>query len=261
MTWREQLDADGFALLPGVLTQSEVRAALAEWTEVCRANAADPAILASEGGPAYGARNLLRLWPRVAELARRPALRDALVEVLGPAAGVVRVLFFDKPPGHSWALPWHKDYNVAVAEHGVEGAFTKPTTKAGVPHVMAPFEVLSRMLTARVHLDDATADNGPLRVVPGSHRFYSLGEDEVREIATVQCRAGDVLLMRPLLTHASGHSRPDAGLHRRIIHLECAESPELPDGYEWHDFVLVGECGLLAPRAGEDTARGASGPH
>jgi ectoine hydroxylase-related dioxygenase (phytanoyl-CoA dioxygenase family) len=123
-----------------------------------------------------------------------------------------------------------------VAEHGRLGVFTKPTTKAGVPHVMAPFEQLSAMLTARIHLDDVTPENGPLRVLPGSHRFYATGDDIPVEPVTIHCRAGDVLLMRPLLTHASGHCKGEAPRHRRIIHLECAPTPLLDDGYRWHSF-------------------------
>ena len=160
IAWREQLDAAGFAVLPGVLSANEVRAALAEWANASARHADDDAILANDGPP-YGARNLLKLWPRVTDLARRPRLSEPLLEVLGPVAGVVRVLFFDKPPGHSWALPWHKDYNIAVREHRGTTVFTKPTTKAGVPHVMAPAAVLKTMLTARLHLDVVTADNGP----------------------------------------------------------------------------------------------------
>lgn len=231
------LDADGFALSPGVFTPHEVAAIVADWDGVCSRHAADAAILAGEGGPAYGARDLLRLWPRVIELARHPRLRSSLRELLGPTAGVVRALFFDKPPGHSWALPWHKDYTVAVKAHGPTGIFHKPTRKAGVPHVEAPAELLSRMVTARVHLDDMTDENGALRVVPGSHRFYRTSDDVTRPPVSVHCSAGDVFLMRPLLTHASGHCLPDTRLHRRIVHLECAPSPALPGGYEWHDFV------------------------
>ena len=233
--WREQLDTDGFAVIRRVLSMCEVRAALAQWADVSRAHADDEAILANDGPP-YGARNLLRLWPGVLKIARLPALQLALLEVLGPLAGLVRVLFFDKPPGHSWALPWHKDFNIAVREHRGGEVFTKPTTKAGVPHVLAPAAVLDAMLTARVHLDDVTADNGPLRVIPGSHLHYAMGEDAGREPVAVRCAAGDVLLMRPLLTHASGHTKPDAHMHRRIVHLECAATPALPDGYQWHDF-------------------------
>jgi hypothetical protein len=237
-TWRDQLEADGFAVLPGVLSPDAVRRALAEWAEVNHRHAGDEAILANDG-PAYGARNLLQLWPSVLELARHSRLRGPLLEVLGPRAGVVRVLFFDKPPGHSWALPWHKDYNIAVAEHGIEDVFTKPTTKAGLPHVMAPAAVLGAMLTARVHLDAVTAENGPLRVIPGSHRHYAMGADEPREPVAIHCRAGEVVLMRPLLTHASGHTKPGANAHRRTVHLECAASPGLPDGYRWHSFHAI----------------------
>ena len=93
------------------------------------------------------------------------------------------------------------------------------------------------MVTARIHLDDMTEANGPLRLIPGSHRNYSSGEDELPESVMIRCRAGDALLMRPLVTHASGHSRIEAGLHRRVVHLECAASPELPDGYRWHTFA------------------------
>ena len=235
--WCQQLETNGFALLRAVLTASEVRAAIAEWEDISARHAADPAILANDGPP-YGARNLLQLWPDVVKLARRPFLHGPLAEALGRGAGVVRALFFDKPPGHSWALPWHKDYSIAVARHGREGVFSKPTTKAGIPHLMAPFDLLSRMLTLRIHLDDMTNDNGPLRVMVGSHREYQSGDESAREVRTIHCAAGDVLLMRPLLTHASGHSRADAG-HRRIVHLECAPAGVLPDGYEWHDFIPI----------------------
>ena len=53
-------------------------------------------------------------------------------------------------------------------------------------------------------------------------------------------RRGDVLLMRPLVAHSSGRSHPDTPRHRRIIHLEFAAAAELPDGYEWRDFIAPG---------------------
>ena len=236
MTWRERLDADGFTFLSEALTPDAVAAALAEWEAITHLNASDAAVLGGESGPAYGARNLLEMWPRVIELVRAPSVRDALCAVLGSGAGVVRALYFDKPPGHSWALPWHKDYTVAVKAHGRLGRFQKPTVKAGVPHVEAPEELLARMVTARLHLDDVTDENGPLRVIPGSQVE---GKEIAREPVTVICRAGDVLLMRPLLTHASGHCSPGTTRHRRIVHLECAPSPVLPDGYEWHDHIRL----------------------
>ena len=98
-------------------------------------------------------------------------------------------------------------------------------------------DLLARMLTARVHLDDMTDENGPLRVVPGSHRFDRTADDEPRPPVVVRCRAGDVLLMRPLLTHASSHADAATRMHRRIVHLECAPAGEPGDGYEWREFL------------------------
>lgn len=240
MTWAELLQRDGYTFIGRALSGERVANALREWTEITSANSEDAAVLTGASGPAYGARNLLDLWPAVVELVREGAIRDALRATLGPGAGVVRVLYFDKPPGHSWALPWHKDYSLAVKQHRVSTQFTKPTLKAGVPHVIAPQSVLDRMLTVRVHLDDMTPANGPLRVIPGSHRFYDQRNDAPREAVTLECRAGDALLMRPLLTHASGHSQAGAGLHRRIVHLECAADRALADGFEWMWFEPVG---------------------
>ena len=154
---------DGYTVVPDALPAEAVAQALADWDAIARAHAEGAAVLAGETGPAYGARNLLDLWPAVVELIRAKPIRDALAAVLGPDAGVVRGLYFDKPPGRSWALPWHKDLSLAVREHRASPLYTKPTVKAGVPHVIAPHAVLDRMLTVRIHLDDMTPANGPLR--------------------------------------------------------------------------------------------------
>jgi ectoine hydroxylase-related dioxygenase (phytanoyl-CoA dioxygenase family) len=81
-----------------------------------------------------------------------------------------------------------------------------------------------------------TDENGPLRVIPGSHHFDRTADDEPRPPVVVRCRAGDVLLMRPLLTHASGHADAATRLHRRIVHLECAPAGAPGVGYEWRGF-------------------------
>jgi ectoine hydroxylase-related dioxygenase (phytanoyl-CoA dioxygenase family) len=92
------------------------------------------------------------------------------------------------------------------------------------------------MLTLRIHLDEAEESNGPLRVIPGSHRHGELSPEEVREFADrvpeVACtgRAGSVLILRPLLLHASSPAKDPA--HRRVLHLEYAGC-NLPSGLAW----------------------------
>jgi ectoine hydroxylase-related dioxygenase (phytanoyl-CoA dioxygenase family) len=102
--------------------------------------------------------------------------------------------------------------------------------------VQPPVSVLERMLTVRLHLDDAPLSNGPLLVVRGSHRR---GIIDLRSLDAAECErnaspllaaAGDAVLMRPLMLHASKKSL--AAVHRRVLHLEFAADP-LPDGLEW----------------------------
>jgi ectoine hydroxylase-related dioxygenase (phytanoyl-CoA dioxygenase family) len=94
------------------------------------------------------------------------------------------------------------------------------------------------MLTVRVHLDDVIDENGPLRVLLGSHRSGKVMQTEDAAPISVLVKRGDVLLMRPLLAHGSRASHPDTERHRRILHLEFASSPEIPDDYSWHDFIV-----------------------
>lgn len=232
------LDRDGFAVVSGLLDAAQVDALTDRLTAALGA-AEDESARRSEGGHVFAARHVLARFPKAVEVVRQGAFPELLRKLLGPACGVVRGLYFDKPPEHTWALPWHQDVTIAVREHLPSDRYTTPTRKVGVPHVEAPAELLEQMLAVRIHLDEVTEDNGPLRVVPGSHRF---GKD-LRldgEPRSVLGGRGDVVLMRPLLAHCSGKSQPDTDRHRRTLHLELAATPHLEDGFAWHEFFPVG---------------------
>jgi Phytanoyl-CoA dioxygenase (PhyH) len=233
----EPMARDGFVILPGVFSLDGVQAILARLDQAFKKHA-DQAAIRSEGGSVYAARNILSLWPESATVWRQPPLPPVLGLLLGPRFGLVRGLFFDKPPDQTWALPWHKDLTIAVREYRQPSlAFAKPTTKAGVPHVEAPEDLLASMATVRIHLDEVTAENGPLQVIPGSHhtgKAMRLGDVPP---VSIHVAAGDVLLMRPLLAHSSGRSHEGTARHRRILHLEFAASPELPEGFAWYRFL------------------------
>lgn len=213
----------GFALVPGVLEQAEV----------ARLIESLPAVETRRGG----LRNLLDAQAFRA-LAASAALIELVEPALGPGAAAVGGLYFDKTPAANWKLPWHQDLMIAV-DRRVEGVrgWGAPSVKDGVPHVEPPVAVLERMLAVRIHLDDCGLDNGPLRVIPGSHLQGRLTPEAIErwrhEVAEVHCVAapGDVLLMRPLLLHASSAARSPA--HRRVIHFEYASAEPLPDGVRW----------------------------
>lgn len=149
----------------------------------------------------------------------------------------VRAIYFDKSPTSNWLVAWHQDLTIAVREKREVPGFGPWSVKEGISHVQPPLELLEHMLTLRLHLDDADAGNGALRVLPGSHTLGKLDSDRIQslraEVPEHLCTAtaGDVLLMRPLLLHASGKST-DAR-HRRVLHVEFAGFT-LPGGLEWH---------------------------
>ena len=183
-----------------------------------------------------GARNLLD-EPRIAGLAVSPALRQVATAVLGDHCFAVRALFFDKTPEANWKVIWHQDLTVATQKQGDVVNYGPWTEKAGVPHVQPPASILEHMLAVRLHLDPCTSDNGPVRVISGTHRLGRLAADAIDRIRTEQAESvclaaeGSILAFRPLLLHASSPSVRPA--HRRVIHIEYA-ARELAPPLVWH---------------------------
>ena len=228
---------DGFALVKQAYSGATCKAMLACLVIAMREDEENFHVRQSRG-IVFAARNLFDICPEVKQFWRQPILMDLLSKILGDQYGLVRVLYFDKPSDRSWSLPFHKDMTIAVKDNSLPTThFCKPTRKAGVDHVEASTEILQRMLTLRIHLDKVTNENGPLQVIPGSHATGKEAAAADLPPVKVMCEAGDVLAMRPLISHGSAHSDPGKGLHRRILHLEFSADEQLPDGFEWAAFA------------------------
>jgi ectoine hydroxylase-related dioxygenase (phytanoyl-CoA dioxygenase family) len=184
-----------------------------------------------------GIRNILELLPSVEYLSRSPEIRSLVERAVGDSAQLVRGILFDKQPTANWKVPWHQDLTIAVKNRRELPDYHAWSLKGGIPHVQPPPAILERMLTVRIHLDRTDAANGALKVIPGSHRQGKLSNVEIdrwkqQDITTIcTCAAGGILLMRPLLLHAS--SIATVPTHRRVIHLEYADC-SLPEGLEWY---------------------------
>src|SRR5262249_29943681 len=92
-----RMETDGFAIIPDLLSSTEVDAILSG-LEAALGDPAREGAISTQEGTVYAARNVLSLWPAVAEVWRSPPLPEVLVALLGPHFGLVRVLYFDKPP-------------------------------------------------------------------------------------------------------------------------------------------------------------------
>ena len=235
-----QINKQGFSIVENVLDSEGAKKWIAELDQLfddTESNSKVSAAIKNRKGAVYAARNILSDLPECCRIAGLPVLDSLLVEVLGPDYGLVRGLYFDKHPERTWSLPWHKDLTIAVKDNSLPTKeFSKPTKKSGVDHVEASQQVLESMLTLRVHLDRVTEENGPLEVAISSH-LNGKQSGTVHESTKILVEAGDVLAMRPMLSHMSGSSDPDSKMHRRILHLEFAANRSLPDGYAWHQYL------------------------
>lgn len=156
--------------------------------------------------------------------------------VLGMGAKPVRAILFNKTPETNWSLAWHQDRTICVKLKREVSGFGPWTVKSGMNHVAPPFDLLTRMVTLRAHLDDVPAPNAPLLIAPGSHTFGRIPVGDVDEIVT-RCgkkaclaEAGDVWLYSTPILHASDAA--SAPTNRRVLQVDFA-AEALPDGLEW----------------------------
>lgn len=187
-----------------------------------------------------GVRGLATKVPSVATLARSENVRSLVEPILGPHARLVRSILFNKSSDANWQVAWHQDLAIAVtSQEDVEG-YSCWSVKEGVVHVQPPVHFLEQMLSVRLHLDPADKANGALWVCPASHRLGRLPASEAANVVERNgrhlcvVRAGDALLFRPLIVHAS---RKSTSLrHRRVIHLEFSAAA-LPTSLAWSEVA------------------------
>ncbi len=156
--------------------------------------------------------------------------------VLGVASRPVRALLFDKTTATNWSLGWHQDRTICVRCRVETPGFGPWSRKQGLQHVAPPFDLLTRMVTLRVHLDDVRATNAPLRVAPGSHRCGLVRTSDIDTVIRncgeriCTATAGDVWMYATPILHAS-----DAALHparRRVLQIDFA-AEDLPGNLKW----------------------------
>ncbi|MFT3734232.1 MAG: phytanoyl-CoA dioxygenase family protein [Rhodocyclaceae bacterium] len=217
----DQLDAQGFAITPSLLDESECVTLSARFD--------------LSGTDEAGQRNLLEQdW--CAELAGR--LRQTLIQqdLLPNGYVASQCTGFQKSVERNWLVPLHQDLSITVAERSADPALSGWARKAGVLSVQPPAEVLQRLVAVRLHLDDCSDNDGPLMVVPGSHRHGRLNSQQCTALRSqageVRCavQRGAAMLMRPLLLHAS--SRATGTSLRRVLHFVFGPR-QLPCQLRW----------------------------
>lgn len=207
------IDQTGFAIIPAVLKKEEIETLLENL-----------ASLESQRTRA-GIRHLLGR-PAIAQIATDPRMLGIAQSILGPDAFPFRATLFDKSPDANWLITWHQDTALPLQEKHEAHGWGPWSVKEGVIYAHAPAQALEKVIALRLHLDDSTVENGPLRALSGTHHGGVLTDQQVEaaasKIAPTTCIAlqGGVIVMRPLIIHAS--SKSESAIPRRVLHIEYA---------------------------------------
>jgi hypothetical protein len=182
-----------------------------------------------------GARHLMSV-PIVGQLAEDSRMLALAYQFVGRGAAPFRATLFDKSPEANWLVSWHQDTALPLRRRLMTEEWGPWTTKGGVAYAHAPAWALEQVVALRVSLDDSSKGNGPLRVLPNTHRLGVLTDAQVEALAqqrpVVDCVAfsGGVVAMRPLTVHAS--SKATTRQPRRVLHIEYAAALRLGSGIE-----------------------------
>ena len=170
----------------------------------------------------FAIRQFFEIVPEAKPVIFNAAFQSFFKQNFGVNYFLIKAIYFDKPPAANWIVPWHQDLTITTNQKVLHAGYAKWRLKNGVHYVHPPIAILENIVTIRIHLDDCTKANGALRVIPSSHRTGIDKKLDFTQEKPVICevKRGGVLLMKPLLFHAS--KRTTNNLNRRVIHLEFA---------------------------------------
>jgi Phytanoyl-CoA dioxygenase (PhyH) len=183
-----------------------------------------------------GSRNMLsECW--CASLANELQAHRELAALIPRDFVPAQCTHFDKSPAQNWLVAMHQDLSIPVASHIDHPALGVWSEKEGVAYVQPPIELLEQLVAVRIHIDRCSEDDGPLRVIAGTHQRGRIGAADIaairQEHSETICTGdrGSAIVMRPLLLHASSKIRGTK--RRRVLHFLFGPH-ELPYGLRWH---------------------------
>ena len=186
-----------------------------------------------------GSRNLLTK-PWCAALVERLRQHVVLSALLPGGHVAIQCTYFEKSVSRNWAVPSHQDLSIPVAGRVEEAQLGGWSRKEGSDFVQPPAGLLEQLVAVRLHLEACTPADGPLQVLPGSHRLGRLADAETAALRRVTkavictAEAGEALAIRPLLVHAS--SKASGNSRRRLLHVVFG--PREPGyGLQWRHAV------------------------
>jgi ectoine hydroxylase len=183
---RDAYKENGFLLMPDLFSSVEVTALYDEMQSMCEeyaANAREEVITERDSGEVRSIFDVHRLNDLFANLVRDPRVLNVAREILGSEVYLHQSRINYKPGFTGKEFYWHSDFETWHAEDGMPAM---------------------RALSCSILLTDNDELNGPLMLIPGSHRHYisCMGEtpDEhyKKSLKKQECGVPDEVLLRYL---------------------------------------------------------------
>jgi ectoine hydroxylase-related dioxygenase (phytanoyl-CoA dioxygenase family) len=222
----QQIEDAGFAIINDIYSEAEIE------TIVTVIEIADQSkVTFRKTDDLFAIRRFLCEIPGVKNLIFNEKLKSLIRNLFGNEYFIVKSIYFDKPERSNWFVAWHQDLTIAVDKKSDLAGYAPWTVKLDNFAVQPPVAILQENFTIRIHLDDTDENNGALKVITGSH-YDVLRAENINPSDQEFCpvKAGGVMIMRPLLMHASERSTNNQ--RRRVIHIEFGKA-ELPEPINW----------------------------
>ena len=232
---QQEVHENGFTVIDDIYSDEEVADAV---NVIDKTDKSNPTFRKS--ADLFAIRQFLKEVPDVKSIIFNDKLEQLIENIFGKGYFVVKSIYFDKPEQSNWFVAWHQDLTISVDKKVELPGYTSWTSKHNQFAVQPPTEILRDNFTIRIHLDDTNADNGALKVLPGSHLKNIYRPEDIDwsiESETIcEVKQGGVMLMRPLLMHASDRTVNEQ--KRRVIHIEFSRA-ELPGEISWSELSII----------------------
>lgn len=238
MTYLNQIDNEGFAIINNVYTENEIEK-LISLIENVTENDSDNATF-RKSQDLFAIRQFHKEIPEILDFIFNQNLKNIIESNFGKGYFITKSIYFDKPEKSNWFVAYHQDLTISVDKKIETENFENWTVKHNQFAVHPPKEILDDNFTIRIHIDTTTKDNGALKVINNSHskgilRIENLDfKNETETICEVE--KGGIMIMKPLLFHASNKTTNNE--RRRVIHIEFSKQ-ELPAGLEWSERKIL----------------------
>jgi len=228
---QQEVRKNGFTVIDDIYTKIEVAELISLIDKADQSNSTF-----RKTNDLFAIRQFLKEIPEIKPLIFTRGFIELIKNLFGDEYFVVKSIYFDKPEQSNWFVAWHQDLTISVDKKIELQGYNSWTRKHNQFAVQPTIEILKDNFTVRIHLDKTTANNGALKVLPGSHLKNIYRPENIdwsverEEICNVN--RGGIMIMRPLLMHASDRTTNDE--KRRVIHIEFSRA-KLPAEVNWSE--------------------------